>query len=84
MRSDEAIKRDVEAELRWDPEIDASDVTVTVADGIVTLAGFVLNYFDKEQAEADAKRVAGVVGLANDIEVRILGDDQKPDPVLAR
>ena len=39
MRPDEEIKRNVEAELHWDPELDASDVAVTVKDGVVTLAG---------------------------------------------
>jgi osmotically-inducible protein OsmY len=84
MKSDDDIKRDVEAELQWDPEIDATDITVAVKDGVVTLAGFVVNYWDKEKAEAAAKRVAGVVGVANDIEVRILGTDQRPDPIIAR
>jgi hypothetical protein len=30
MRSDSDIKRDVEDELRWDPDIDATDIAVTV------------------------------------------------------
>jgi BON domain len=71
MRSDSDIKRDVEDELRWDPDIDATDIAVAVKDGVVTLTGFVRSYSQKRQAEADAKRVAGVLGLANDIEVRL-------------
>jgi osmotically-inducible protein OsmY len=35
-------------------------------------------------AEKDAKRVAGVVAVANDIEVRLLGISQRPDPEIAR
>jgi osmotically-inducible protein OsmY len=84
MRSDSDIKRDVEEELRWDPRIDTTDVAVAVKNGIVTLAGFVRNYMDKFQAEAAAKRVAGVVGLANDIEVGLSRADQRPDPEIAR
>ena len=38
----------------------------------------------KQEAAAAAKRVKGVVGLADDIEVRISGRDQKPDPDIAR
>jgi hypothetical protein len=30
MRSDEEIKRDVEEELRWDPDIDPTDIAVAV------------------------------------------------------
>ena len=28
MRTDSDIKRDVEAELKWDPDIDATDIAV--------------------------------------------------------
>jgi osmotically-inducible protein OsmY len=84
MRSDSDIKRDVEEELRWDPRIDTTEVAVAVKNGVVTLAGFVRNYMDKFQAEAAAKRVAGVVGLANDIEVGLSRADQRPDPEIAR
>ena len=38
MRSDEDIKRDVEAELRWDQDIDATDIGVAVKNGVVTLS----------------------------------------------
>src|SRR5579875_726284 len=68
MRSDIDIKRDVEDELRWNPDLDATDIAVTVRDGVVTLAGYTRSYNDKLEAEAAAKRVAGVVGVANDIE----------------
>jgi osmotically-inducible protein OsmY len=36
------------------------------------------------EAEADAKRVAGVLGVVNDIEVRLPNIDQRPDPEIAR
>ena len=84
MRSDSDIKRDVEDELRWDPDIDSTDIAISVKDGVVTLAGFARGYSDKLEAEAAAKRVAGVVGLANDIEVRLPSLDQRPDPEIAR
>jgi osmotically-inducible protein OsmY len=84
MRSDTDIKRDVEDELRWDPDIDASDIGVAVKSGVVTLTGFVKSYTEKFEAEAAAKRVAGVVGLANDLEVRLPGSLERPDPEIAR
>src|SRR5438477_12892479 len=84
MRSDSDIKRDVEDELRWDPDLDATDIAVTVKSGVVALAGFTRSYSDKLEAEAAAKRVAGVVGVANDIEVRLPSIDQRPDPEIAR
>ena len=84
MRLDSDIKRDVEDELRWDPDIDATDVGVTVRNGVVTLTGFVRSYAQKTQAEVDAKRVAGVSAVANDIEVRLPAIDARPDPEIAR
>ena len=84
MRSDSDIKRDVEDELRWDPDLDATDIAVTVKSGVVTLAGFTRSYSDKLEAEAAAKRVAGVLGVANDIEVRLPSLDERPDPEIAR
>jgi osmotically-inducible protein OsmY len=84
MRTDSDIKRDVEAELQSDPTIDATDIAVAVKNGVVTLTGFVRSYSEKMDAEAAAKRVDSVVGLANDLEVRPPTADQRPDPELAR
>jgi osmotically-inducible protein OsmY len=84
MKTDEDIKRDVEAELRWDPDIDPTDISVNVKDGVVSLTGFVKSYLQKFEAEKDAKRVAGVLGIANDLEVRTPASEQPPDPDIAR
>jgi len=84
MRLDSDIRRDVEDELRWDPDIDATDIAVAVNNGVVALTGFVRSYPQRMQAERDAKRVAGVVGVANDIEVRLPVIDQRPDPDIVR
>lgn len=84
MRSDSDTKHDVEDELRADPTIDATDIAVAVKDGVVALTGFVRSYAEKLEAEAAAKRVAGVVAIANDLEVRLSSTDQRPDPEIAR
>jgi osmotically-inducible protein OsmY len=84
MRSDIDIKRDVEAELRWNPDIDATDIAVSAKNGVVTLSGFVRSYAQKNEAEQTAKRVNGVAAVANDIEVRLPIFNQRPDPEIAR
>ncbi len=84
MRTDGDIERDVKEELKWGPDLDASDIAVSVKDGVVTLAGFVKSFTDKYEAEAAAKRVAGVSAVANDLEVRLPAFDQRPDPDIAR
>ncbi len=84
MRPDSDIKRDVEAELRWEPDLDPTDIAVAVKNGVVTLSGFVKGYGQRRAAEAAAKRVAGVLGVANDIEVRLPIIHRRPDPEIAR
>jgi osmotically-inducible protein OsmY len=84
MKTDSDIKRDVEDELRWDPDVDPADIGVAVKNGVVALTGYVRSYGQKFAAERAAKRVAGVVGLANDLEVRLPGADERPDPDIAR
>jgi osmotically-inducible protein OsmY len=84
MRSDVDIRRDVEDELQYSPNIDDTNIAVAVKQGTVELAGFVKRFMDKYEAEMAAKRVAGVVGLANDIEVRVPQHDQRPDADIAR
>jgi osmotically-inducible protein OsmY len=84
MRSDSEIERDVKEELQWDPDLDATDIAVSGKQGVVALTGFVKSFSDKYEAEAAVKRVAGVVGVANDLEVRMPSIDERPDPDIAR
>ena len=84
MKTDSEIERDVLAELQWAPDIDETNIAVKAVERIVALTGFVHSYPEKHRAEATAKRVAGVAGVANDIEVRIPARDAIADPDLAR
>ena len=84
MKSDSELERDVKEELRWKPDLDATDIALSAHNGVVTLTGFVRSYTDKYEAESAAKRVAGVIAVANDLEVRIPNIHQRPDPDIAR
>jgi osmotically-inducible protein OsmY len=84
MRTDSEIKRDVEDELKYDAGVDSTDVGVSVKNGVVSLTGFVHSYSQKLQAETDAKRISGVMAVANDLEVRLASADSRPDPEIAR
>jgi len=85
MKSDSDIKRDVEEELRFDPDIDCHPISgcpsTTASSPSPALSKA---YTEKFEAEAAAKRVAGVLGLANDLEVRLPGGTERPDPDIAR
>jgi len=67
---DKALKRLVQAELDWDPSFDANDIGVGVENGIVHLTGYVATYAQKIDAEAAVKRVKGVRGYVEDLQVR--------------
>jgi osmotically-inducible protein OsmY len=84
MRADSDIKHDVEDEIKYDADVRSSDIGVSAKNGVVSLTGFVSSYSQKLQAETDAKRVSGVMGVANDIQVRIPSIDARPDPEIAR
>ena len=81
-RSDDLIREDVLFELKWDPKITSNDVAVAIKDGVVTLSGFVSSYWEKDSAEKAVKRVYGVKGVANDIEVKPIS--KRTDPEIAR
>jgi osmotically-inducible protein OsmY len=71
--TDAEVQQDVLEELRWDPEVDPTDVGVEVDDGIVTLTGTVDTYMRKFAAERAALRVAGVRAVVNNLTVKVPG-----------
>lgn len=83
MKTDTQIKHDVEAELEWDPAIDAAAVAVTVRGGIVTLGGRLSSLSQKLAAEAAAQRVAGVQGVAVEIDVALADSSVRTDAEIA-
>ena len=84
MKSDAQLKQDIIAELTWEPSVNASQIGVEVKNGTVTLAGHVDSYTEKWQAERAAQRVAGVKGLAVEIDVKLPGLSKRTDGDIAR
>jgi osmotically-inducible protein OsmY len=82
-KSDAQLQQDVLRELRWDTRVEETDVGVEVDEGIVTLTGTVSNYAKRVAAQEAAHRVAGVLDVANDIQIRIPGDQRRTDTDLA-
>ena len=79
IHTDEEIRDDVLAELKWDPQVQASEIGVAVKDGVVALTGWVDSYLKKWRAEEDTERVAGVKAVANDIEVKLATEQTDSD-----
>ncbi len=69
-RSDDAIRAAVVQRLSDDARIHAERLHVKVSDGVVTLTGYVRDHAQRACAADDAEDVAGVVAVANRIEVR--------------
>lgn len=67
---DRLLKSMVEDELEWQPSIDPTDIGVTVENGIVHLTGHIANYAQKYAAENAVKRIKGVRGYVDDLEIR--------------
>jgi len=84
MRLDNDIKRDVEAELKWAPDVSETDIALKVTGGVVTLTGYAASAYERYRAEAAVKRVRGVAAVANDLAVRAPLGGMPTDPEIAR
>lgn len=84
MKTDTQLKRDVLAELQWQPSIHAAGIGVEVRDGVVTLAGEVCSFAEKWDAERAAQRVAGVRSLAIELHVKLSALGIRGDADIAR
>ena len=63
--SDERIHKDINDRLTDDTDLDASDIEVSVDNGVVTLSGSVDSLWDKRRAEDIVNSVLGVSGVNN-------------------
>jgi osmotically-inducible protein OsmY len=68
-RSDERIREDVCEMLTQDPEVDATEMEIVVADGEVTLMGFVEDRETKRRAEDIAECAPGVKEVHDQLRV---------------
>jgi osmotically-inducible protein OsmY len=84
MKPDAQLQADIEAELDWDPSIDARGIKVAVKDGTVILTGATPSYPDKTGAESAVKRVAGVRAVTNDLSVNLPDADTELDETIAQ
>ncbi|MBX5013081.1 BON domain-containing protein [Rhizobium lentis] len=81
---DITLRQNIIDELDFEPSIDAANIGISVEDGIVTVTGHVSSYSEKETAERVVKRIKGVRGIAQEIEVRIFGNHETSDDDIAR
>ena len=83
MRTDAQLKNDVIEELRWEPTVTSSDISVSTKNGVVTLSGSVPYYAEKCSAERAVQRVEGVKAIAEEMEVSLSGIHKRKDSDIA-
>lgn len=69
-RTDAEIAQALRSALEWDVWVDQARIKSTVSNGRVTLEGDVSLFRELEDVERVVRRLAGVRGLTNKIEVR--------------
>jgi osmotically-inducible protein OsmY len=83
VKTDAQLKADVSDELAWDPALDASNVGVTVHQGVVTLTGHLHSFAEKHAIERAVRRVGGVRGIAMELDVKLPAEHQRSDSEIA-
>lgn len=83
-KSDAQIHHDVLEELRWDSRVDATEVGIEVDGGVVTLTGTVTSWAKRLAVQEAARRVIGVLDVANDIAVKVPGGRVRTDTEIAQ
>ena len=69
LKTDRQLHEDVLNELAFEPRVDHRDIAMAVRDGIVTLRGTVPSLAQKWAAEEAVKRVDGVRGIAQELQL---------------
>ena len=77
MKTDANLKRFVQDELAWDPQVKSTAVGVVVKDGVVTLTGHLDTFAEKlapdhqrRGSEKAVRPLIGAVGVSNGIKIK--------------
>ena len=78
------LRDDILNELAYEPIVDPAHIGVAVDQDVVTLTGHVASYAQKLAAISAVRRVKGVHGIADEIEVRYSSDERTSDDEIAK
>ena len=82
--NDKELRQNIVDELDFEPSIESANIGVAVRQGVVTLTGHVPTFAQRTTAENTVRRVRGVKGIAQEIEVRPFGTLSTSDDEIAR
>lgn len=80
--TDEELEVSIKEALQWDPDVDPSNINISVVSGLVTLTGTVDSYWKKIKAEGKTAQFRDVIGIINDLV--IVPKDRVVDQAIAR
>jgi osmotically-inducible protein OsmY len=83
MKPDARLYQDVISEFVWDARLLPNEIGISVRGGVVILTGYTDSYSKKSIAEQVAKRVSGIRGIVNDIQVRLPNSGEYTDADIA-
>lgn len=83
MLKDSELRDIIEETLDCEPGVNSAHVGVSVANGIVTLAGHVASYTEKLAVERAVARLRGVKGIAEELGVRLPNETKRGDDEIA-
>jgi osmotically-inducible protein OsmY len=69
-RTDSRIQEEVCEVLLWSPDVDASEIEVSVTEGIVSLKGFVDSRHAKKEAERVIDHLTGIQDIQNQLIIK--------------
>lgn len=78
------LRQDILDELEFEPSVNAAHIGVAVKNGVVTLTSHVGSYTERLAAVAAVRRIKGVRGIADNIEVRYASDKKTSDDEIAK
>lgn len=84
MPAERTLQERVQEELNWEPSVYADSITLSTAGDVVTLSGTVRTFAEKVAAERAVRRVRGVRGVVNDLDVKLLVTHRHPDTEIAQ
>jgi osmotically-inducible protein OsmY len=84
METDADLKRDVLAELAWDPAVNALNLKVAVRDGVVTISGRLEAYSERCAVEKALQRINGARDFQLKLDVVLPLELQRSDAEIAQ
>lgn len=82
--NDLELRQLVSDALSDDPRVDHADIAVAASDGVIALRGTVRSLYEKWQAIENAKCVAGVRGIVDELTLDLPAEHQRTDSDIAR